>query len=257
MKILVLIKQVPDTWSERKMDPATGRVDRSANEPVIDEICERALEAALRYKDDHDDAEVVVMAMGPVEAKEMLRKALATGADSAVHVLDDGLVGSDMGRTCAVLAAAARHIGFDLIVAGNESTDGRGGVLPAMLAERLGIAQATYLDSLQVGPASVVGQRTIPNATMTVRAPIPAIVSVTEQMPEARFANFKGIMRAKKKPFTVLTLRDLHGAAAPAGASSVVRSVTVTAARGAGSKIVDRGDAGTLLADFLVAGSRI
>src|SRR5262245_10670094 len=130
MKIIVLVKQVPDTWGERKLDLATGLVDRDGSEAVVDEISERAVEVALRAKDADKSVEVVVLTMGPEPAKDALRKCLGMGADSAVHVLDPSLAGADAAWTASVLAAAVRRAGFDLVIAGNESTDGRGGVVP-------------------------------------------------------------------------------------------------------------------------------
>src|ERR1700712_580081 len=158
MKIVVLVKQVPDTWSDRKLSLTTGWVDRSASDSVIDEIDERALEVALSYKDDHD-AEVVAMAMGPATATDILRKALATGADSAVHIVDNDLAGSDALRTSAVLAEAIARSSADLVIAGAESTDGRGGVIPAMIAERLGRPHLTALDTITIDEVSVAGTR--------------------------------------------------------------------------------------------------
>src|SRR5207253_9336549 len=127
MKIVVLVKQVPDTAEERKLDLATGRLDREAADSVVDEINERALEAALRIKDANKGTEVVAMTMGPDDATQTLRKALSMGADSGVHIVDDSLAGADTGRTAATLATALRSTGFDVVMAGNESTDGRAG----------------------------------------------------------------------------------------------------------------------------------
>src|SRR4051794_18538090 len=129
MKILVLVKQVPDTGSERTLDLQTGRVDRTSD-PVIDEINERALEVALSHK-DAEGADVLALAMGPEGVVDTLRKGLAMGADEAVHVVDDALAGADMVATAKILAAAVKRAGFDLVIAGNESTDGRGGALAA------------------------------------------------------------------------------------------------------------------------------
>lgn len=251
MKIVVLLKQVPDTYDPRKLDLTTGLLDRSANEAIIDEINERALEAALQYKDAHKDAEIVVLTMGPSGANASLRKALSMGADSAVHVLDDGLAGSDVARTAAVLAAAVQRTGFDLVVAGNESTDGRGGVVPAMVAEHLGVPHATSLNSVEIAEGAVTGERAGDAGTLTVRAALPAVVSVTERSPEARFPNFKGILGAKKKPLAVLSLAEL-GVSEPA-AKSVVLSTAERPARTAGKKIVDEGNAAAELAEFLVS----
>ncbi|MFH5821911.1 electron transfer flavoprotein subunit beta/FixA family protein [Georgenia sp. AZ-5] len=255
MRIVVLVKQVPDTWGERRLNPSTGRVDRAASDPVIDEVGERALEAALAHKDSHD-AEVVVMTMGPKGATEILRKGLAMGADSAVHVADDGLAGADLVRTAEVLAAAIRRTGFDLVIAGNESTDGRGGVVPAMIAEHLGVAHATHLNSVEIMDGEVRGERNTEVGTSDLRAALPAVISVTERAPEARFPNFRGIMKAKKKPLEVLTLADL-GAEVLAGQGANPRSIVLSAAerpaRTAGKKIVDDGNAGKELAEFLAA----
>lgn len=260
MKIIVLVKQVPDTYEERLLDTATGRLDRAANEPIIDEISERAIEVALRHKDSHKETQVVLLSMGPVTVTASLRKALALGADSAVHVLDDALAGSDIGWTATVLAAAVSSnnapdaLKPDLIVAGNESTDGRGGVIPAMLAEHLGLPQLTGLESLELTDDRVSGRRGTDSGSLDLHAPLPAVISVTERMPEVRFPNFKGILAAKKKPLTVVSLADLgidpHALRFGSG-QSVVTSTATRPARSAGIKVVDEGNAGVELAAFL------
>lgn len=258
VKIIVLVKQVPDTYGERKLTPA-GVVDRDASDTIIDEIGERALEVALQQKDADKSTEVVVLSMGPSTVTAALRKALSMGADSAVHVLDDSLAGADLGWTAAALAAAIRSIGgYDLIVTGNESTDGRGGVIPAMLAEHLGLRYLGALDGIEVA-GSVSGEQATESGTIKVHAALPAIISVTESADEARFPNFKGIMTAKKKPLTVVSLGDLGVDQAALGAlgRSVVVTVTERPAREGGRKIVDDGTAAVELAEFLVAGRLI
>ena len=258
MKIVVLMKQVPDTYEERKLDPATGILDRAASEPIIDEIGERALEMALRYKDANKGTEVVLLSMGPASLTASLRKGLSLGADAAVHVLDESLVGADLGRTAAVLAAALTKSGYDLIVAGNESTDGRGGVMPAMIAEHLGLPHLSFLDSVEISEDRVSGARGAESGSMDVHTGLPAVVSVTERTPEVRFPNFKGILSAKKKPLTVLSLDDLGLTSdALAGGRSVVLSTVERPTRTAGTKVVDEGNAGVDLAEFLAAGHLI
>lgn len=252
MKIIVLVKQVPDTWGERKLDLATGWVDRGASEVVIDEIGERALEVALSYQDSND-AEVVVLTMGPSGVADAARKALAMGADSAIVVEDGALAGADVVTTSAVLAAAIARAGFDLVITGNESTDGRGGVIPAMIAERLSVPQLTSLNTAEITGSSVRGERATEFASLTVSTSLPAIISVTERSPDARFANFKGIMRAKKKPLETLTLADLGLEAAVQGGHSVIVEARQRPARVAGTKVVDDGTAASALADFLAA----
>ncbi|WP_168914819.1 electron transfer flavoprotein subunit beta/FixA family protein [Microcella flavibacter] len=251
MKIIVLIKQVPDTWSDRRIDTATGLIDRVASDRVIDEISERALEVALARKDGDKATEVVVMTMGPPEAKDALRKALAMGADSAVHISDEGLTGADALLTSSVIAAAARTTGFDLLIAGNESTDGRGGVLPAMLAEHLALPVLSFLDAVELDEATVRGRRAGEAGTTELSAPLPAIISITEQLPDARFASFKGIMTAKKKPVVALALDEL--AAPVMDARSTVLAAQQRPPRTAGTLVVDDGRAAAELADYLAA----
>ncbi|KAE8765891.1 electron transfer flavoprotein subunit beta/FixA family protein [Georgenia thermotolerans] len=253
MKLIVLVKQVPDTGGERALDLTTGRVDREASEPVIDEIVERALEVALGHKDANKGTEVVALSMGPDTTVAALRRALAMGADSAVLVQDDDLRGSDVARTSAVLAAALRRTGFDLVVAGNESTDGRGGMVPAMVAEHLGVPHLTFLNAVEITGNEVAGVRAGDDGTEEVRAPLPAVLSVTERAAEPRYPSFKGIMTAKRKPLEVLTLTDLDGQATASASRTTVVSTSERPPRAAGTKIVDTGTAGAELADFLAA----
>lgn len=250
MKIAVLIKQVPDTAEERTLVPATGWLDRDAADNLVDEINERALEVALRVKDADKSTEIVVLSMGPDEATKAIRKALSMGADSGIHVLDGGLAGSDAARTAAVLAAALRSTNADVIVAGNESTDGRGGVVPAMIAEHLGLPLVGGLNAVELGNGTVSGERSGDSGSLQVTAQLPAVVTVTERTAEARFPNFKGILTAKRKPVTTLSVADLDVAATPAHA--VVLSHSERPAREAGRKIEDDGTAGTQLAGYLI-----
>jgi electron transfer flavoprotein beta subunit len=253
MRILVLVKEVPDTYGDRKLTLATGLADRTASESVLDEIDERALEVALSYADRNTGTEVVVLSMAPQSASATLRKALAMGAASAVQVVDEALLGADMGLTAEVLAAALTRTGFDLVVAGNQSTDGAGGVLPAMVAELLDLPAATYLSSVELSDNTVSGLRASDGATAEVSAPLPAVISITESLPDARFPNFKGIMAAKKKPLQTLSLGDLGIDASSLGASrSIVIGLREKPPREAGAKIVDGGDAGSKLAEFLI-----
>ncbi|WP_193508933.1 electron transfer flavoprotein subunit beta/FixA family protein [Cryobacterium sp. BB736] len=252
MRIIALIKQVPDTGGERRLDLTTGLLDRDASDKIIDEINERALEVALAYKDANKGTEVVVMTMGPEDATGTIRKALSMGADSGIHIADASLVGSDSAWSAEVLAAALQREQFDLVVAGNESTDGRGGVVPIMIAEHLGLPALGSLDSVELSEGSVRGERATESGSMTVSSALPAVISVTERAAEPRFPNFKGIMTAKKKPIGVLSLSEL-GLSEASGGRSVVLSTQERPARTAGQKIVDDGSAAAQLADFLAA----
>ncbi|MFL4476184.1 electron transfer flavoprotein subunit beta/FixA family protein [Paeniglutamicibacter sp. MACA_103] len=250
MKIVVLIKQVPDTAEERRLSPDTGRVDREGAEPVIDEITERALELALTVKYGDKSTEVVAATMGPPDAAKSLRKALSMGADSGLHVLDDSLAGADAVLTAAALAAALRGAGADLVIAGNESTDGRAGMIPAIIAEHLGLPLLGSLVSAEIGVNAVTGVRQTEAGTQDVTATYPAVLTVTERFEEARFPNFKGIMGAKRKPVSTISASELGVAAA---ARSTVLDVAQRPARTAGRKIVDDGNAAAELVDFLAA----
>ncbi|MDR6866810.1 electron transfer flavoprotein beta subunit [Microbacterium resistens] len=253
MKIFVLVKEVPDTYGDRKLDLETGLADRGAGDVVLDEITERALEAALTYADANPGTEVVALSMAPESATASIRRALAMGAASAVHIVDEGLRGADLGTTAAVLAAAVRRGAPDLVLTGNLSTDGAGGVLPAMLAEHLGFAQLTALSAVQIADGSVSGTRATDFGAQEVSATLPAVVSITEALPDARFPNFKGIMAAKKKPLEVLSLADLGVDIAPEAApQAIMTSVAEKPPRAAGVKITDEGDAAAQLVDFLV-----
>lgn len=251
MRIAVLIKEVPDSYGERRLNTTTGLADREASDRVIDEITARAVEAAVSYAESAEGVEVVLVTMGPESAEAMLRKTLAMGGDGAYLVTDPALVGADMGLTAEVLAAALKHIGVDLVLAGDVSSDGTGGILPTMLAERLGAAHLTSLDSVEISGTQVSGTRASYGGTVSLRADLPAVVSVTERLPDPRFPGFKGIMSAKKKPLETLSLEQLAVDAQADVPRSIMLSVTEAPARAAGTKVTDEGDAGHQLADYL------
>ncbi len=253
MKIVVLVKEVPDTYGDRKLNLETGLAERGASEKVLDEIGERALEVALSYADNNPGTDIVVVSAGPESAATTIRKALAMGAESALQIADEGLLGADLGLTAEVLAAALRRVGFDLVIAGNQSTDGGGGMIAAMVAELLDVPSATSLATVEISADSVGGTRVLDGATMQLTAPLPAVISITEALPDARFPNFKGIMAAKKKPFETVTLAELGVDPEDHSASrSINIAVTEKPPREAGVKIVDEGDAGEKLAEFLM-----
>ncbi|MFF2319286.1 electron transfer flavoprotein subunit beta/FixA family protein [Arthrobacter sp. NPDC058097] len=253
MKIVVLVKEVPDTYGERKLNLETGLADREVSEAVIDEIGERALELALSYADGNPDTEVVVVSLGPESAAATVRKGLAMGAGSGIHISDEALRGADLGLTADALTAALRHTGFDLVITGNVSTDGSGGMIPAILAELLDVPHATGLSSVDISATAVSGTRPVEGGVQKVHASLPAVISITEALPGARFPNFKGIMAAKKKPLEALTLADLGILADnQEAARSIMLTVAEKPAREAGVKINDEGDAGQKLADFLI-----
>ena len=253
MKIVVLMKSVPDTYGERKLSLETGIAERLVADTVLDEIGARALEAALSYADANPGTEVVILMMSPESNSPSLRKALSMGASSAVQILDEALLGADLGLTAETLAAALSQIGFDIVIAGNQSTDGVGGVIPAMISELLDVPNVTYLNSIDLSASSVSGTRASDGGTVVVSASLPAVISITERFPEPRFPNFKNIMAAKKKEIQTLSLAELGIDANDFQKSrSIVLALTEKPDREPGVKIIDDGDAGQRLADFLV-----
>lgn len=253
MRIVVLLKEVPDTYGERKISLETGLADRGASETVLDEICERAVEAALKLAENNpEEIEVHVMSMAPDSAAATIRKGLAMGAAAAVQITDETLLGADLSLTAEVLAKAIEQQNYDLVIAGNLSTDGNSGLLPAMIAEWLDYPHLTQLTSLELAGETVRGVRLSDDGVEKLSADLPAVVSITESFPEGRFPNFKGIMAAKKKPMTTLSLSDL-GIDAEDFSTPRAIMTTVSAAppRAAGMKVTDDGDAARQLVDFL------
>ncbi|MBL8930965.1 MAG: electron transfer flavoprotein subunit beta/FixA family protein [Kineosporiaceae bacterium] len=255
MKIVVPVKYVPEptaTWSFG----ADLLLDRGAVEGRLSELDEYAVEQAVRLVEGGLDAEIVAVTVGPAKATDALRKALAMGATSGVHVLDEAMRGSDALATSLVLAAAIRRTGFDLVVCGMASTDAEMSVLPAMVAARLEVPQVTFAAALSVSGGAVTIRRDSDTASEEITAPLPALVSVTDQTGEARYPAFKAIMASKKKPVTTLSLADLGIAPTYVGlaaAATRIRSLAPRPPRQAGTVVVDEGDGATRIADFLAA----
>jgi len=253
LRIVVCVKYVPDATGDRHF-AGDLTLDREDVDGLLSELDEYAVEQALQIADAADDAEVTVVTVGPEDAKDALRKALSMGADKGVHVEDDALHGTDVFGTSLVLAKAVEKAGFDLVVCGMASTDGSMGVLPALLAERLGVPQVTLLSEVSVGGGVVRGRRDGDAASEQLEAQLPAVVSVTDQSGEARYPSFKGIMAAKKKPVESWDLEDLGveaGEVGLEGAWSRVEEAAARPARTAGTIVTDEGEGGRQVAEFL------
>ncbi|WP_414930718.1 electron transfer flavoprotein subunit beta/FixA family protein, partial [Streptomyces sp. SHP 1-2] len=253
----VTVKYVPDATGDRGFaDDLT--VDRDDVDGLLSELDEYAVEQALQIaearREAGEDVEITVLTMGPEDARDALRKALSMGADKAVHVEDDDLHGTDALGTSLVLARAVEKAGYDLVISGMASTDGAMGVVPALLAERLGVPQVTMLSEVTVQDGTVRGRRDGDAASEQLEAALPAVVSVTDQSGEARYPSFKGIMAAKKKPVESWDLSDLDIDADEVGledAGTAVDSATERPARTAGTVVKDEGEGGRQLAGFL------
>jgi electron transfer flavoprotein beta subunit len=254
--IVVLVKQVPDTYSERKLSEGDHTLDRDSAEAVLDEINERAVEEALQLK-EAQGGEVTVLTVGPERAGEAIRKALSMGADKAVHVSDPALHGADVLQTAKVLAAAIRRVeGVDLVIAGNEASDGGGGAVPAVLAELLGYPQLTHARKVELEGTTLKVDRETDEGIAHLEASLPAVVSVGEKINEPRYPSFKGIMAAKKKPVDALTVADLGisiGEVGLTSAASTVLEASPKPPRTAGQRVTDEGDGGSKIAAYLVS----
>jgi electron transfer flavoprotein beta subunit len=255
MNIVVCMKQVPDTGSERTLRESDSTVDRDAADGLINELDEYAIEEGLRLAEAHG-GEVTILTMGPQRASESIRKALSMGADKAVHLVDDALAGSDALGTSAAIAAVLGRTGFDVVILGSESTDARMGVLAAMLAERLGVPQLSLASKVEVDGTDISINRQNDYGYDRVQASLPAVVSVVEKINEPRYPSFKGIMAAKKKPVETLGLADIGidpGQVGLAGAATEVVSFAARPPRQAGTVVKDEGDGGVKAAEFLAA----
>ena len=253
LRIVVTVKYVPDATGDRHFAEDLT-VDRDDVDGLLSELDEYAVEQALQIAEEADDAEITVLTVGPEDAKDALRKALSMGADKAIHVEDDDLHGTDAIGTSLVLAKAVEKAGYDLVVSGMASTDGTMGIVPALLAERLGVPQVTLLSEVSVADGVVRGRRDGDSASEQLEASLPAVVSVTDQSGEARYPSFKGIMAAKKKPVQSWDLSDLGLEADEVGLEgswTAVDSATERPARTAGTIVKDEGEGGKQLAAFL------
>jgi electron transfer flavoprotein beta subunit len=256
MDIVVLVKHVPDATADRTFSDTDHTTDRAGVDGLLSELDEYAVEEALKLVEAHG-GEVTVLTMGPEQALDAVRKALQMGVAAGVHVVDDALHGSDALATSLVLAKALDKIGaYDLVLTGMASTDGGMSVVPAMLAERLGVPHLGFAAEVSVDGSTVRIRRDGDTATETVEGGLPAVVAVTDQINEPRYPSFKGIMAAKKKPVQTWTLADLGVEPAQVGLSAAwtaVDSVTARPPRSTGEVITDDGEGGTKLAGFLAA----
>lgn len=259
MNIVVLVKQVPDTWAERKLQESDKTLDRASVDVVMNEIDEYAVEEALKIK-EASGGEVTILTMGPDRAVETIRKALSMGADKAVHLSDDALAGSDAVQTSYALSKVLETLEYDLVIAGSEATDSRMAIMAALLAERTGRPQlsgarkVTFTDSGEGGTVRI--ERQTENGYDVVEAATPAIVSVVEKINEPRYPSFKGIMAAKKKPLTTLTVADAGIDASQVGlgsAPSQVVDFSNKPPRQAGQIVKDEGDGGVKIAEYLAS----
>jgi electron transfer flavoprotein beta subunit len=236
LRIVVLTKPVPDTTGQERLGPDL-RVDREGVPNVVNANDEYALEAALKLIETHG-GEVALLSMAPAGGVETLRKALAMGAHRGTIVTDAALPGSDAISTALVLAAALRTLAYDLVLAGADTSDGGGGIVPPAIAAHMGLPYLSYAARIDPDPdaRSVRVHRLSPTGYDVIEAPMPALVGCTQALGAPRYPSLKGIMAARGKEIATATLADLTLEGAGVGGAVAGTRVTETrppAARGA------------------------
>lgn len=252
MKIVVCVKQVPDATAAKRLEPTTHRLDRTG-EGALNATDVNAVEEALRLK-EAQGGEVVVLSLGPEKAQESLRKALAMGADRSVLVADEAAAGSDLVATGYALAQAVEREAADLVVFGQQSSDGDGAVLWASVADRLRRPMVSQVAELTLDGTTLTGKRQTEFGYDVIAVPLPAVVAVSDAINEPRYPSLKGIMGAKSKPQEVVSLQDVGveaGRVGEAGSRTVVRSVSPPPPKSGQVKLEDDGSAAEKLVEYL------
>jgi len=253
LNVIICAKVIPASSVIIEIDPATKCMVRKGIPHELDPAAASALEEGLRLTEKHG-GEVKVVTMGINDATIGIRNALAMGATSAIHILDDALAGSDTLGTAKVLAAAIKKGPFDLVICAAESSDSYSGIVPGQIAQLLGIAPLTFAKDIAVEGNKITIKRQSESGYDVVEAELPALVTVTSGINEPRYPQLKGIMAAKKREIKKYTAGDLGlgpDQVGGAGAREKVLSVGRPPARQAGKVITDEGDGGKQIADFL------
>ncbi len=238
MRVIVCVKQIPDPASPYELDPDTHFLQRPADQ-VLDDTDRYGVEMGLMIA-EQTEGSVTLVSMGPAGNLQGIRQALAMGADKAVVVDDPSLRGADTLTTARVLSGAISREGFDVVIAGTESTDGYSGVVPQQIAEFLEVPALTFAKKVELDGATIRIERQTEYGYDIVETPTPVVITVTAGVVEPRYPTFKGIMAAKSKPIDQVTASEL-GVTVDTGQQII--SIRPAPERTAGEIIEDDGDA--------------
>lgn len=209
MKIIVCVKQVPDT-TEIRINPETGTLIRDGVPSILNPDDANALEEALKIKDESPDTEVTVITMGPPQAKDMLAECLAMGADEAVLLSDRALGGSDTWATSNAIAAGIKKIGdFDLIFAGRQAIDGDTAQVGPQIAEKLGLPQVTYVKRFELKDGFAVVERALEDGYEKLKVKLPCVLTAIKELNSPRYMSVPGILRACETEVKVWSAEDI------------------------------------------------
>jgi len=246
MNIAVCVKQIPDPATPYELDGDNHWVIRP-NDQVLDDTDRIGVEVGLQLA-EATEGSVTLFSMSPSGSLQGIRQALAMGADKAVIIDDETLKGSDALTTARILSAAIEREGFDVVVAGTESTDGYTGVVPQMMSELLDVPCLSFARSVDTADGALTIERQTASGYETVTTPLPAVLAVTAGAVEPRYPTFKGIMQAKSKPVDTTTAADL-GIEPTSG--QTIASVSPVASRAAGEIVEDEGEAYIKIVELL------
>jgi electron transfer flavoprotein beta subunit len=210
LKICVLVKEVPDAAVEKRIDPSTGRLDRTG-EKNLNPYDTHAIEAAMQVREGGAAQvdEIVAVTMGPSSAVRALHKAVSLGADRSVHLTDDALAGSDVAATGYALARTLQREEPDLVLLGQQSDDGECYTIGAVVADHLRMPSLTQVIKMDVADGKLRCERQAEYGYDTVEVELPAVISVGDAINEPRYPSLKAIMGAKKKPLDTVAIGDV------------------------------------------------
>jgi electron transfer flavoprotein beta subunit len=253
LNIVVCGKVIPASSVTIEIDPNTKRMVRKGVTHELDPAAASAVEEGLRLTEKHAGT-VVLITMGISDVTIGIRNALAMGATSAVHILDDAVAGSDTLATAKLLAAAIKKQPFDLVICATESSDSYSGIVPGQIAHLLGVPPVTFAKEIAIDGSKITIKRQSESGYDIVESTLPALVAVSSGINEPRYPQLKGIMAAKKKEIKVYTAADLGLATdqvGEKGARERVLTIGRPPKRQAGKVVTDEGEGGKQIADFL------